>query len=162
MLDLHPSCRIPRTRASIPNYFMTGSCSRRLILPVCMRLLMAVGAAAVLWPLAAAGGELSAEETLRIEALIATVAQMTDAAFIRNGTAFDAAVAAEFLRRKWQAQAARVGSAEDFIAAVASFSATTGRPYLIRFKDGRESPCSDFLRSELAKLMMKPLKKPLE
>jgi hypothetical protein len=107
-------------------------------------------------------GELPPDEAARIEALIAAVEHLSDAAFIRNGQAYGSAVAAEFLRRKWQAQTARVGSAEDFIAVVASFSTTTGRPYLIRFKDGRESPCSDFLRSELAKLMMKPMKKPLE
>jgi len=95
---------------------------------------------------------LSAEEAGRIEELIAAVEHQTGAAFIRNNQAYDATVAAEFLRRKWRAQAARVGSAEDFIEKVASFSSTSGRPYLIRFGDGREIPCSVFLRAELAKL----------
>jgi hypothetical protein len=134
---------------------MTGPPPRPLRLLILLGLPIVFCAAALALPLSATAGELPAEEASRIEAMIATVAQMTDAAFLRNGTAFDAAVAAEFLRRKWQAQAARVGSAEDFIAVVASFSATTGRPYLIRFSDGGELPCSVFLRDELAKLRMK-------
>ena len=112
------------------------------------------GAAAVLPPSANAGGS-SAEEAGRIEALIAVVARMSDAAFIRNGQAYDSAVAAEFLRRKWQAQASNVASVKDFIEKVASFSSATGQPYLIRFGDGREIPCSVFFRAELAKLQRK-------
>ena len=111
-------------------------------------------AAAVLPPSANAGG-LPAEESRRIEDLIAVVARMADAAFIRNGKAYDSAVAAEFLRRKWQAQASSVASVQDFIERVASFSSTTGQSYLIRFGDGREIPCSVFFRAELAKLQRK-------
>ncbi len=115
------------------------------------------GAAAAAQPLSAAAAELRTEETGRIEALIAAVARMTDAAFIRNGQAYDSAVAAEFLRRKWRANATHIFSAEDFIAKVASFSSTSGRPYLIRLADGREIPCSVYLRAELAKLQpMRP------
>jgi len=95
-------------------------------------------------------------EVERIEDLIAAVAHQTDAAFIRNNQAYDSTVAAEFLRRKWRAQAAGVGSAEDFIEKVGSFSSTSGRPYLIRFGDGREIPCSVFLRAELARLQRTP------
>jgi hypothetical protein len=109
-------------------------------------------AAALALPLSATAEELSAKEVERIEDLIAAVAYRTDAAFIRNNQAYDSTVAAEFLRRKWRAQTDRVGSAEDFIEKVASFSSTSGRPYLIRFGDGREVPCSVFLRAELAKL----------
>jgi hypothetical protein len=109
-------------------------------------------AAALALPLSATAEELPAEEAGRIEELIAAVAHQTDAAFIRNNQTYDSTIAAGFLRRKWQAQAARVGSAEDFIEKVASFSSTSGRPYLIRFGDGREIPCSVFLRAELARL----------
>ena len=66
-----------------------------------------------------------------------------------------AAAAAEFLRRKWRHREADVGSADDFIEKVASFSSTTGQPYLIRFSDGRETPCSIFLRTELSGLRKK-------
>ena len=59
------------------------------------------------------------------------------AAFIRNDRSYDAATAAEFLRRKWRRHAAEVRSAEDFIDRVATGSSTTGRPYRIRLGDGR-------------------------
>jgi hypothetical protein len=113
-------------------------------------------AAALALPLSATAEGLSAMEVERIEGLIAAVAHQTDAAFIRNNQAYDSTVAAEFLRRKWRAQAARVGSAEDFIQKVGSFSSTSGRPYLIRFGDGREIPCSVFLWAELAKRQRTP------
>ncbi|MCK7503296.1 MAG: DUF5329 domain-containing protein [Desulfobacterales bacterium] len=82
--------------------------------------------------------DLPPAEEKRIEALIAAIERMADAAFIRNGRAYDAAAAGEFLRRKWRLCAADVRSADDFIEKVASFSSTTGRPYRIRFSDGRE------------------------
>jgi hypothetical protein len=50
------------------------------------------------------------------------------------------------------AREAEVRSADDFIEQVASSSTTTGRPYLVRFSDGREIPCSVFLRTELSRL----------
>ena len=103
---------------------------------------------------AAAGvaGELPAAEERLIEALIARVAGMTDAAFIRNDRSYDAATAAEFLRRKRRRHAAEVRSAEDFIERVASGSSTTGAPYRIRLGDGRELPCATVLREELQRL----------
>jgi len=45
-----------------------------------------------------------------------------------------------------------VKSAEDFLLHVASRSSTSGQPYLIRFPDGREVPCGDYLRAELQRL----------
>ena len=91
----------------------------------------------------------------QIEALIAAIERMTDAAFIRNGRPYGAAAAAEFLRRKWRHREADVGSADDFIEKVASFFSTTGQPYRIRFSDGRETPCAIFLRTELSSLRQK-------
>jgi len=115
-------------------------------------LMILFGAAAAALPLSATAEGLRIEEAGRIDALIAVVERMADAAFIRNGQAYDSAVAAEFLRRKWQVKVSSVASVEDFIEKVASFSSTTGQPYLIRFSGGREIPCSVFLRAELAKL----------
>jgi hypothetical protein len=99
--------------------------------------------------------DLPPAEGKQIEALIAAIERMTDATFIRNGRPYGAAGAAEFLRRKWRQRAADVGSADEFIEKVASFSSTTGQPYLIRFSDGRETPCSIFLRTELSNLRKK-------
>lgn len=99
-----------------------------------------------------AAGQVSQAAEAEIEALIAAVGRMTDSAFIRNGRSYDAATAAEFLRRKWQRHASEVRSAEDFIEKIASASSTTGRPYLVRRADGRELPCRDVLHAVLRRL----------
>jgi hypothetical protein len=96
--------------------------------------------------------DLPPAEARLIEALIDMVERLTDATFIRNGRSYEAGAAATFLRRKWQQREKDVRSAEDFIEKVASFSATTGQPYLVRFSDGREVPCSILLRAELSNL----------
>ena len=44
-----------------------------------------------------------------------------------------------------------VRSARDFVDKVGSASGTSGKPYMIRFKDGREISSRDFLLSELKK-----------
>lgn len=91
-------------------------------------------------------------EKQKIETLIKQVANLKDAKFVRNGSSYNADSAAVFLRRKWQANESNVKTARDFIDKVASFSATSGKPYLIRFKDGSESQSRDFLLAQLKKL----------
>lgn len=122
-----------------------------LWLRILLSLPIVFPAAAAALPPSAMAGALPAVEAGKIEAMIAAVGRSADATFIRNGQAYDSTLAAEFLRRKWQAKASIVGSAEEFIEKVASFSSTSGRPYLVRFGDGREVPSSTFLREELAK-----------
>jgi hypothetical protein len=56
------------------------------------------------------------------------------------------------MRDKWNAQKSKVKTAEDFIEYCASRSSVSGKPYLIRFKDGREIESGAFLREELKKL----------
>ena len=104
---------------------------------------------------ALSAADLPRAEEKQIEALIAAIERMADATFIRNGRPYGAAAAAEFLRRKWRHREEGIRTADDFIGKVASFSSTTGRPYLIRFSDGRETPCSIFLRTELSNLRKK-------
>ena len=91
-------------------------------------------------------------EKQKIEMLIKQVANLRDAKFVRNGSSYNADSAAVFLRRKWQANESNVKNARDFIDKVASFSGTSGKPYLIRFEDGSEIQSRDFLLSELKKL----------
>lgn len=88
----------------------------------------------------------------RIEALIRHVEGLGDATFIRNGRNYPAKDAAKFLRGKWSAKADRIRSAEDFIREAATTSGTTGQPYRIRFKDGREIPCGAYLGETLKTL----------
>lgn len=91
-------------------------------------------------------------EKQKIETLIKQVANLKDAQFVRNGSAYNAGSAAVFLRRKWEANESEVKTARDFIDKVASFSGTSGKPYLIRFKDGGEIKSRDFLLAQLKKL----------
>lgn len=91
-------------------------------------------------------------EKQKIEALIKQVADLKDAKFVRNGSNYNADSAAVFLRRKWEANESEVKTARDFIDKVASFSGTSGKPYLIRFKDGGEIKSRDFLLAQLKKL----------
>lgn len=93
-----------------------------------------------------------ADETQKIEALIQDVRDLKDATFIRNGSSYNSKSAAIFLRRKWQANQSEVKTAREFIDKVATFSGTSGRPYLIRFQDGTEIHSRDFLMARLKTL----------
>jgi len=91
-------------------------------------------------------------ERQKIEALIKTIADAKDLQFVRNGKVYDAVIAAKFLRGKLAANDAEVKTARGFIDKVASFSGTSGEPYLIRRSDGTEIKSKDYLLAELRKL----------
>jgi glucosamine 6-phosphate synthetase-like amidotransferase/phosphosugar isomerase protein len=93
-----------------------------------------------------------AAERQKIEALIKSIADAKDLQFVRNGRVYDATIAAKFLRGKWAANDAEVKTARAFVNKVASFSATSGEPYLIRRSDGTEIKSNDYLLAELRKL----------
>ena len=104
------------------------------------------------------GSDLPAAEKKKIEILIGSVEQMTDAVFIRNGKQYTAELAAEFLRRKWKSRRSEIHSAADFIDKVASFSSTTGKPYRIRWSDGKERSSAEFFRAQLSLLETRAVK----
>jgi hypothetical protein len=91
-------------------------------------------------------------ERKKIEQLIGFVAEMKDAVFVRNGAEYDAKTAAKFIRGKWQANAKDIKNARDFIEKAASVSSTSGKAYMIRFKDGKEVASRDYLSAELARI----------
>jgi hypothetical protein len=95
---------------------------------------------------------LPATENQKIEALIKHVGDLKDAKFIRNGSTYEPSSAVRFLRGKWDANKSEVKSARDFIDKVASISGTSGKPYLIRFNDGKEINSGEFLLAELKKI----------
>jgi Family of unknown function (DUF5329) len=90
-------------------------------------------------------------EKAKIESLISHLENLKDATFVRNGSDYDAKSAAKFLRGKWQANDKEIKTAADFIAKAATLSSTTGKPYLIRFKDGKQVKCGEYLTAQLAK-----------
>jgi hypothetical protein len=95
---------------------------------------------------------LPAAEKQKIEALINQVGALKDAKFVRNGWTYEPATAVRFLRGKWDANSSDVKSARDFIDKVATMSGTSGKPYLIRYKDGKEIKSNEFLLAELKKI----------
>lgn len=121
----------------------------RLALPVALLLLLAASSP---------GGDLPAAEKQKIESLIKRVEGLKGAVFIRNGREYDAATAARFLRGKWQANADEIKTARGFVEKVATASSTTGRPYLIRLKGGKDQKSGEYLLKELKKLESPPEK----
>jgi len=95
---------------------------------------------------------LPAGEKQKIEALIKRVGDLNNVKFIRNGSVYEPAIAARFLRGKWDANKTEVTTARDFIDKVATKSGTSGKLYLIHFKNGKEIPAREFLLAELEKL----------
>jgi len=91
----------------------------------------------------------NATEAARIEQLIRHVAGQGEIQFVRNGQAYPAAEAAEHLRTKLRAAGQRIDTAEQFVDHLASRSSITGRPYRIRFADGREIDAGPWLRAAL-------------
>jgi len=108
--------------------------------------------AVLLFPSLARAENLSATEQYKIEALIKHVGDLKDAKFVRNGSTYEPATAVRFLRGKWDGNKAGVKSAHDFIDKVATKSETSGKPYLLRFSDGKEIPSREFLFDELKKI----------
>ena len=94
----------------------------------------------------------AAGELRMIEALITHLEGLEGAVFIRNGEEYDSAQAASFVRSKWKTKRRAIKTAVDFIEKAASFSSTTGLPYLIRFADGREVKGREYLLSQLKEL----------
>ena len=88
-------------------------------------------------------------EKEKFEQLIQRVENLQDAKFVRNGKEYDAKTAGKFLKGKWDANSSKIKTAQDFIEVAATKSSTSGKPYLIRYADGKEIPSAEFLTAEL-------------
>lgn len=91
-------------------------------------------------------------EAQKIDRLIAHVASLEGAVFIRNGKEYGPAEAAKHLQYKREKAGDRVKTANDFIRLCASHSYLSGEAYLIRLNDGRTRTAEDVLREELARI----------
>lgn len=76
-------------------------------------------------------------EKKKIEFLIASIQDLKGAKFIRNGAEHDGVEAAKHLRLKLEKAGKHVRTADDFISLCASKSYMTGKPYMIKFPDGK-------------------------
>ena len=90
-----------------------------------------------------------AQTKAEIDELI-TFVRTSGARFIRNGTEYPAAEGADHLRDKLGKAGDRVKTTEDFITGIASKSYFSGKPYLVKFADGRTQPAGDWLKAHLA------------
>jgi hypothetical protein len=118
------------------------------VFPAGLQLVMGLLIAAL--PPSVHGADLAPSEAAKIEYLIVGISELQQAQFIRNGRAHDAKSAASHLRRKLKAAGPRVQSAEDFIVLCATGSSITGKPYRIRFSDGRVVDAQQYFRRRLA------------
>ena len=93
--------------------------------------------------------QVALSEAAKIQALIRTVEKSDGLVFIRNGSAHQPAQAASHLRLKWKKAGKRVRTAEDFIRYCATGSSVSGKPYRIRFADGRIEDSAVYFRAQL-------------
>lgn len=90
-------------------------------------------------------------ETQKIEWLIAFIAKQ-EGTFIRNGSEYTPAQAAEHLRMKWKKAGDKISTAQDFIKHLASSSSVSGKPYQIKFKNGQVLNVGILLQAELKRI----------
>jgi hypothetical protein len=91
-------------------------------------------------------------EPQTVEYLIDSIAKLEGATFIRNDGEHSAATAAALMRYRWNRDKDKLKTAEEFVKELASKSSTTGKPYVIRFKDGTEVKSGEYLLKKLAAL----------
>lgn len=92
------------------------------------------------------------DEKARIEALIADLSGTQGVVFIRNGTEYPPADAADHMRTKWRAAGARVRTAEEFVEHCGSKSTVSGDEYRVRLPDGRTITSREYLLERLRAL----------
>lgn len=95
-------------------------------------------------------GDVQAAEDVQktIKHLLAVVANSKHT-FIRNGEAHTGKEAAEHMKEKYRHFKGRIKTPEDFIRLIGSKSLMTGRPYLVKTKNGKEIHADKWLRSVL-------------
>ena len=106
-------------------------------------------------------GTVSAQDNIekkKIEFLLSSVENLKGAKFIRNGIEYDdGKAAADHLRLKLQNAGGYVQNADDFIRLCASKSFITGKPYMIKFSNGKTITAEEYFREKLKEYYL-PLK----
>lgn len=95
--------------------------------------------------LSGSAAAMPAAEEAKARALLARVETAKGAVFIRNGSEYASANAAEFLRRKCVKDWGKMAGAREFISSCASQSSTSGKPYLIRLEGAAPRPSAEVL-----------------
>jgi len=89
-------------------------------------------------------------EQKKIDYLIGSIETLEGATFIRNGSAYDAAKAADHMRTKLRYAGDRIQTADQFIDELGTKSSMSGVKYLIKLKDGRVLESAQFFHEKLA------------
>ncbi|MDQ5857028.1 MAG: DUF5329 domain-containing protein [Acidobacteriota bacterium] len=100
-------------------------------------------------PASAASAVRPVEEQNRIDYLLGQV-KTSSATFLRNGGEHKASRAASHLSRKLRFAGKRVQTVREFIVGIASKSEESGKPYEIRWPDGRRQRLAEWLTARLA------------
>ncbi|HSX59803.1 MAG TPA: DUF5329 family protein [Tahibacter sp.] len=88
-------------------------------------------------------------EQKKIDYLIAELQRLDGATFIRNGSEYSAAKAADHLRTKLRHAGDRIQTARQFIDELGTKSSMSGETYRIRFDDGRVLDSAQVLNDRL-------------
>ena len=96
-------------------------------------------------------------EQWRIDKLILFVEAQKGMKFVRNGTEYECNEAAKFLRGKLESMGDDIKTAREFIERIASKSSMSGKPYEVRFANGKTMLASQFLGDELKRLEAQPV-----
>jgi uncharacterized protein DUF5329 len=113
---------------------------RRVAAALC---LLAISAAAP-----AASPVRPVQEQTKIDFLLGEI-RSSAATFIRNGKEYASRRAASHLLTKLNFAGKRVQTSRQFIVGIASHSEETGKPYEIRWPDGRRQPLAEWLLERL-------------
>ena len=73
----------------------------------------------------------------------------SDCTFIRNGKSYAPKEALEHIKAKYEYFKTEIKTPEDFIRFAATKSELSGKPYLVKFKDGKEMECAEWLSKAL-------------
>lgn len=122
---------------------------RRIVKPLFFLALVGASSALHAGPPGVTSPPLS--EQAKIAALLEAVTKARFR-FVRNGIAYSPAQARRHMELKLSRSGGRVRTADQFIRYIASRSSITGRPYLVRFPDGREQPAEVWLRQQLREI----------
>ncbi len=90
-------------------------------------------------------------ENDKIHYLLSAVGS-SEATFIRNGSEHSATEAQTHLEEKMKAAGSKVKTVDDFITLIASKSFQTGKPYLLKTKDGKTVEVAVWLREKLKQM----------
>ena len=97
------------------------------------------------------GAGASSSEKQKIAALLDAI-EKSNITFIRNDQEYPASAARQFMEAKIKRAGSQIKTAGDFIGLVATRSTTTGKPYQVRFADGRTTESACWLRARLAEI----------